>query len=397
MPARANDPDERIGDKTGLVLAGGGARGAYEAGALAELLPKLEKKHFPKVVVGTSVGALQAAYFGANAHLGPGRVMETAIELWGEIEPGDVIKPLRSGFVRAVRYGLSLARIREESIFQILDPAPLRRTLAEKLDFDQLNANIGAEVDTVAVVATAAATSRSVVFFDGTGRQEHDNRRGIDYYRTQLVLEHVMASAAIPIAFPAVAIPEGLGPPGQKWYFDGGTRLNTAIKPVLTLGADRVIIVALNSVPQKDERTRAAEGQPAAAEAAMHVIQAVLVDPLVQDAQTLAARNAARRGKTVPYILISPEPYAIGKVADRAYERFRRRPLSDIAMLGRLTGKSAGPAHGEVLSYLFFAHEFTKELIELGRRDARRWLDGHADESERYWRRAPLEWMLPSP
>jgi NTE family protein len=386
---------ERIGDKTGLVLAGGGARGAYEAGALAELLPKLDRKHFPKVVVGTSVGALHAASFGASAHLGPDRAMQSAIELWDRVAPGDVIKPLRSGLMRALRYGLSLARIREESVLQILDPAPLWETLAAQVDLDRLHGNIGSEVDTVAVVATAAATSRSVVFLEGAGREAHDNRRGIDYFPTRLQLEHVMASAAIPLAFPAVPIPAGLGPPGQTWYFDGGTRLNTAIKPVLRLGADRVIVIALNSVPQHRQRTRAAEGQPAAAEAASQLIQAVLVDPLVQDVQTLASRNRARRGRTVPYILISPEPYAIGRLADRAYERFKRRPLSDIAILGRLTGQSAGPAHGELLSYLFFSHEFTKELVELGREDARRWLREHAGEPEPYWRREPLQWMMP--
>src|SRR6266581_4849068 len=102
MPERGDQQQEHIGHRVGLVLAGGGARGAYEAGALAELLPSLERKHFPKIVVGTSVGALQAAYFGANAHLGPDRVMRTAIELWDQIEPRDVIKPLRIGFVQAL-------------------------------------------------------------------------------------------------------------------------------------------------------------------------------------------------------------------------------------------------------------------------------------------------------
>ena len=146
MPA-TRSPVERVGDKAGLVLAGGGARGAYEAGALAELLPRLERKHFPRVVVGTSVGALQAAYFGANAHLGPDRVMQTAIDLWDAIEPGDVIKPLRSGLIRAVRYGLSLARIHDEIVFKILDPAPLWTTLRERIDLERLHANVGSEVD----------------------------------------------------------------------------------------------------------------------------------------------------------------------------------------------------------------------------------------------------------
>jgi NTE family protein len=391
------------GDKVGLVLAGGGARGAYEAGALAELLPALEAtygaRHFPRVVVGTSVGALQAAFFGANAQRGAAGVMDAAIELWEAIEPGDVIRSLRRGLPRAFGYVTSLLGLHEETILQALDPSPLWETLAGrptkqgkngKIDFRQLHRNVGEHVVTVAVAATAAATSRSVVFFEGDGRPLKDNRRGIDYFPTRLHLEHVMASSAIPIAFPAVEISRARRPAGTRWYFDGGTRLNTPIKPALQLGAERVIVVALNSVPQRDEVTRPVRGQPDASEGALQLIQAVLVDPLVQDVQTLARRNHAGEGAVVPYILIAPEPYAVGKLAEEAYRRFKRRPFDEIAILGRLTGKSGAAPHGEVLSYLFFAQEFTKGLVQLGREDARRWLRRHRSTQEPYWRVAPL-------
>jgi NTE family protein len=151
-----------------------------------------------------------------------------------------------------------------------------------------------------------------------------------------------------------------------------------------------VIVIALNSVPQRDEVTRPVTGQPDASEGALQLIQAVLVDPLVQDARTLARRNDAGQGRTVPYILIAPEPYAVGKLAEDAYARFKRRPFDEVAVLGRLTGKSGSPAHGEVLSYLFFSHEFTKGLVQLGREDARRWLKRHRKEQDPYWRVGPL-------
>jgi NTE family protein len=394
---------DAIGDKVGLVLAGGGARGAYEAGALAELLPELVKeyghKQFPKVVVGTSVGALQAAFFGANAHLGATHVMDAAIELWDAIEPGDVIRSLGRGLPRAVSYVTSLLGFHQETIHQALDPGPLWETLAgkptkqgknAKIDFTQLHRNVGKHVDTVAVVATSAATSRSVVFYEGAGKPRKDNRRGIDYFRTTLHLEHVMASSAIPIAFPAVEISEERRPLHTKWYFDGGTRLNTAIKPALRLGADRVIVIALNSVPQRDKATKPVEDRPDASDGALQLIQAVLVDPLVQDVRTLARRNDAGQGKVVPYILIAPKPYAVGKLAEEAYLEFKRRRFDDIAVLGRLTGKSGAEPHGEILSYLFFAKEFTKGLVQLGRDDAKRWLRYHRNAQEPYWCTAPL-------
>jgi NTE family protein len=393
---------DAIGDRVGLVLAGGGARGAYEAGALAELLPALEDtygdKQFPRVVVGTSVGALQAAFFGANAHLGAAHVMDAAIELWDAIEPGDVIRSLRRGLPRAFGYFTSLLGLHEETILQALDPSPLWETLAgkptkqgknSKIDFRQLHRNVGEHLDTVAVVATAAATNRSVVFYEGDGRPRKDNRRAIDYHPTRLHLQHVMASSAIPIAFPAVEVSRARRPPDTRWFFDGGTRLNTPIKPALRLGADRVIVIALNSVPQRDKVTRPVRGQPDASEGALQLIQAVLVDPLVQDVRTLARRNGAGHDRVVPYILIAPEPYRVGELAEEAYRRFKRRPFDEIAILGRLTGKSGAAPHGEVLSYLFFAWEFTKGLVQLGRDDAQRWLRRHRGGPEPYWRVGP--------
>jgi NTE family protein len=394
---------DATGDKVGLVLAGGGARGAYEAGVLDELLPAIEEEYgpeqFPKVVVGTSVGALQAAFFGANAHRGAAHVMDAAIELWETIEPGDVIRSLSKGLPRAFSYVTSLLGLHEETILQTLDPGPLWETLAgkptkqgksAKIDFAQLHRNVGKHLDAVAVVATAAGTSRSVVFYEGARRKPRkDNRRAIDYFPTSLHLQHVMASSAIPIAFPAVEISKSRRPAETRWYFDGGTRLNTPIKPALRLGADRVIVIALNSVPQRDEVTRPVRGQPDASEGALQLVQAVLVDPLVQDVRTLARRNEAGQDKVVPYILIAPEPYAVGALAEEAYRRFKRRPFDEIAILGRLTGKSGEAPHGEILSYLFFACEFTKVLVQLGREDARRWLRRHRRGPEPYWRVSP--------
>jgi NTE family protein len=393
---------DAVGDKVGLVLAGGGARGAYEAGVLAELLPAIEERYgagqFPRVIVGTSVGALQTAFFAANAHRGAAHVMDAAVELWETIEPDDVIRPLSRGIPRAFRYVTSLLGLNAETIHHALDPSPLWETLSGrptkagkrgKIDFAQLHRNVGKHIDSVAVVATAAATSRSVVFHEGKGRPRKDNRRGIDYHPTALHLQHVMASSAIPLAFPAVEIGKARCPPETRWYFDGGTRLNTPIKPALRLGADRVIVIALNSVPQRDEVTRPVSGQPDASDAALQLIQAVLVDPLIQDVRTLARRNVVGDGREVPYILIAPRPYAVGEVAEEAYKRFKRRPFDEIAILGRLTGRSGAPPHGEILSYLFFSWEFTKGLVQLGRDDAKRWISRHRRGPQPYWRVGP--------
>jgi NTE family protein len=90
--------------------------------------------------------------------------------------------------------------------------------------------------------------------------------------------------------------------------------------------------------------------------------------------------------RRVPYVLVAPrEPDAIGKIARRVFrEHFSdshgalRSP--NVALLGRLVAGGRDPAHGELLSYLFFEGEFAGALIELGRQDARRWLDEEHDD-----------------
>ena len=209
------------------------------------------------------------------------------------------------------------------------------------------------------------------------------------------------------------------------WYFDGGPRLNTPIKPALWLGAERVIVIALNSVAPS--RTAPPDRQPDFYVGAAHLLHAALGDPLAQDIRTLANRNALiaarlaaedgllapdsrRRARQeqpggldepvhpVPYIFIAPEdPSAIGEIAQRVYRKHYGRPWKagarDLWLLGKILDAGADAMHGELLSYVFFAGEFAEELILLGRADAQRWIDEHPAD---LWQLDPLpDWTQP--
>ena len=207
------------------------------------------------------------------------------------------------------------------------------------------------------------------------------------------------------------------------WYFDGGPRLNTPIKPALWLGAERVIVIALNSVAAS--RTPPPDHQPDFYVGAAHLLHAALGDPLAQDIRTLANRNAliaarvaAEDGRSgaglaahhaqpggldepvhpVPYIFIAPEdPSAIGEIARRVYRKHYRRPWNgrarDLWLLGKILDGGADAMHGELLSYVFFAGEFAEELIKLGQADAQRWIDEHPAD---LWQLDPLpDWTQP--
>ena len=248
--------------------------------------------------------------------------------------------------------------------------------------------------------------------------------RGIEYVATPaLQAEHILASSAIPALFPAVRVttPEQ----AAGWYFDGGPRLNTPIKPALWLGAKRVIVIALNSVAPS--RTAAPAEQPDFYVGAAHLLHAALGDPLAQDIRTLANTNAligagltgangrssrhrhpasqAQPGglqepvQPVPYIFIAPEdPAAIGDIARRVYRKHYGRPWKsgarDLWLLGKILDAGADAMHGELLSYMFYAGEFAEELIQLGQADAQRWIDEHPAD---LWQLNPLPAWSPAP
>ncbi|MGZ4267600.1 MAG: patatin-like phospholipase family protein [Solirubrobacteraceae bacterium] len=380
-----------------LVLAGGGARGAYEIGALSALLPALEREgRRPALVIGTSVGALNAAFLGATADRPVGEVVAEGERIWREIRFEQVLSPLL-GAAEARRIGAYVGEVLGLPVraTSLLDPGPLGRTLPDLVSFADLRRNAGAGRVHAAVVATSAATSRTVVFHTTGPSPASDDARGIDYVRADLGPEHVLASAAIPVAFPAVSVPTPRRAAG--WYFDGGTRLNTPIKPALTLGADRVVVVGLNSIAGRPPRT--ATGPPDIAEGAGQLLQAVLVDPLVNDVATLASGNRSAAAlvaagaapgpadrRTVPYVFVAPRAAdAVGRLAAEVFaEHYGRwgalRRSPNVALLGRLISGGDDPEHGELLSYLFFAPEFTRALAALGRADAERWLVARHDD-----------------
>jgi NTE family protein len=359
---------------------------------LSVLLPWLEQGHGqrPDVIVGTSVGALNASFIAAHASEATEEVAQAGCEAWRKITYREVLEPFLSIEELAVAGRLALSLVlRGVAAYGLLDPAPLAATLPDLINFADIHKNVtdpDVGLRACAVVATAAHTNRTVVFHDGGPDPRGDERRGIDYEATEIKEEHVLASAAIPVAFPAIHVHEPDRAVG--WYFDGGTRLNTPIKPALKLDAARIIVVGLNSVapaPPSSQRPDLFDG-------ASQIVQGLLVDPVVGDVETLATINEAvadaggDRREVVPYIFVAPSsPNRIGEIAAEVYREHYSgvkgiRRSSDLALLGRVIGADRNSTRGELFSYLFFAPEFATRLIELGREDATRWTQQRHDD-----------------
>jgi NTE family protein len=392
------------------VLAGGGARGAYEAGALAALAPALARRgQTPDILVGTSIGALNGSFFAARAHLPLPATAAAALEMWGGLQWSDALRPLVSPWelARLVGAAAMFARLPGGDPSALLDTSPLRATLERLVSFERIEDNVeNGTLTAAAVVATSYATTNSVVFHHGGPALGSDPTRAIDYAATVLKPEHVLASAAIPGAFPAVEITEPRAAAG--WYGDGGVRLNAPLKPALSLGADRVVVIGLNSSATPAGRAR----RPDMIDGVAQLLQVVLADQLAEDVATLATVNETlkrttasatvqpsvggkrsataepgerRRRRKIPYIFISPcDRLEIGRLAREVYKQhYSGLPGllrdSNVALLGRYVNADRSAVHGELLSYLFLARKFIDKLIELGERDANRWLQARHD------------------
>jgi len=407
------------GDATiAVVLPGGGARGAYEIGALSVLLPALDARgERVSIWCGTSVGAINATALASLAHRPVNEQVAQTLALWSGMRKQDVISPIagRGGatiLARLVKHALG---IRGAALASLLDPSPLAGSLDRWIDWAQLQSNIRrGDVKAACVVATSLQTGDPVAFVSSADQVPPHSDDAIRYVKARLRGEHVRASAAIPVLFPPVEINTPRTAKGH--YIDGGTRLNSPIKPALNLGADKVIVVGLepfvaarsagNGNGNGASPKRSAinnHAPPGIADVAANMLDGLLVDQVAYDLRRLAAINtffaedavtgtsrAARayriaRGHTpyrpISYALVAPKRRGdIGRLAEAVFERRYGGPRGlrdlDYIVISRVLG-GRSRQRGELLSFLLFDEQFVAALLAMGRRDAVRWLRRH--------------------
>ncbi len=388
--------------RVAVVLPGGGARGAYEIGALSVMLEALEARgERVDLWCGTSVGAINAALYASLAHLGAREAAARAESGWRALSKSDVIARVVGPRMplKAMRLAGDWIGLPGVGSTGLLDPSPLQRSLDRWIDWLGVARNVRTRAaEAVCVVATSLDGGGPVAFVHG-GVPAPDAAGGIRYVRTCLSSEHVRASAAIPMLFPPVEVTTPRAAAGA--YMDGATRLNSPIKPALALGADRVIVIGFEPLSGTAPEA-VAPRRPHLADVAANVLDGLLVDPVAEDVHRMAAINAffvdsvagpqhaARtyrraRGRppyrTISYALIAPERRGeLGRIAARIFrERYgglRALRSPDSLLLSRLLGPGAA-GQGELLAFLLFDQEFIAALIEAGRRDAQAWLDRH--------------------
>lgn len=364
--------------KNAIVLTGGGARAAYQAGVMRALYEIVkEDKTLFEVITGTSAGAINAIYLASNSNdwdIATNQLWD----LWAGLNPKDIfdlgalsIGKLGSKWLAGATFG-GLAP-KGSGVNHLLDTTPLRRLLEREIDFAALNKIVAdGTLKGFAVSTTNYYSGSSVVFHNTTEAIDDWSRSDRFSVRTDIALEHVMASSAIPLFFP----PESIG---ESWYGDGCLRQTTPLSPAIHLGAEKIIAIGIRA-PHPVERQReiafSANRNPSIGQISGVLMNAVFLDAMEADVERLSRINQTlyhldkqkredhfSQLRAIPILMLRPSQ-DLGAMTAQLSKRMP--PMLHYLLKGIGVSGTEGL---DLLSYLAFDKSYSLPLLDLGRQD----------------------------
>jgi len=357
-----------------LVLSGGGARAAYQIGvlrAISEMLPNRHSTPFP-IICGTSAGALNAAALATCADsFGSG--VDKLQDVWSNFSSNQVYRTDWPGVLgSAMRWlsNLAFGLFNKTIPVSLLNNSPLAQLLREVVDLKQLPHMIdNGHLHALCITACSYSRGDSVNFYQGAPQLTDWHRARRRGRRTLLSHEHLMASSAIPLIFPAVDV-------AGEYYGDGALRQLAPISPALHLGASRILVIGAGTGAGSAAKSPVMS-YPNLAQIIGHIMSSSFVDSLEMDLERMHRINhtvsilppdllATTPLKPVKYLVISPQLDKLEVLA----ARYAHTLPASIQLFVRGSGmfKKSG---SNLLSYLIFEAPFTKALIDLGYTEAK--------------------------
>lgn len=353
--------------KIALYLAGGGARGAYQGGALKAISEILSSKNFPfSMVSGVSIGSVNAAVLSQHADdffAGIDKVES----LWANIHCHQIFNTSNLELSKSVIRNLGHFLVRHRNSGFLLDTTPLDGFINDHIDFERLRNHIQENrINTMEVVANCYETQQTISFY-----QHHNNDFKDWAYprhvsaKTQISKEHIIASSALPLFFPVIKIDD-------LHYGDGSIGLVSPLRGALRFNVDKILVIGTRQLPT-NASPEVMRGEVGFAHVLGNMLNGLFLDNLDRDIETVNHMNDIARllsiwnkrkspWRPVETLYLRPST----SMANMAQDHYNAMPGVLRMLLNVLGAKNQS---GDLLSFLLFEKEFTLQLFETGYRD----------------------------
>jgi NTE family protein len=374
-----------VENAVGLVVTGGGARGAYQAGVLKRIgeIKRVQTHGNPfPIIGGASAGAINGSALAVGSDDFALATKVTA-QLWSELTPSqvfhcDVLSQTRNSltWILDLSFGGILGGGNARSL---LDATPLRQFLSAHLRCERIQDNIKrGHLYALAISATNYNSGKSYLFIQGMKGHPMWNRSRRVTLATKITVDHVCASAAIPLVFQPVLLKTARG---TAFFGDGCVRLQQPLSPIIRLGAERIFAIGVRCEKLEHQEESADQKDPSLAQVLGLLLNAMFLDHLATDIEHLERLNellgngqidpaeGCEKMRPLASFLITPSV----DLSELAEEHRRDMPYLIQYFVNSLGRDAASCA--DLMSYLLFTSKFTRALVEIGYDDASQRID----------------------